>query len=78
MTASDADVSVRNHLTAASSEARLVINARLEMTPESLEQIVRKTLDQVAAGQVVVRIVQLQSLSPGRPIPTHRYVNIVW
>ncbi|MFB3903597.1 MAG: hypothetical protein ACE15E_09100 [Acidobacteriota bacterium] len=74
---SDAEVSVRNHLTAPSSEARLIINARAEMTPESLEQLVRKNLVQVADGQVVVRIDQLRSLSPGRPIPTHRYVDIV-
>jgi len=77
LTRSDAEVSVRNRLTDSSPEARLVVNARVEMTPESLEQIVRTTLSQAASTQVVARIDHLRSLSPGRPVPTYRYVSIV-
>jgi glycerol uptake facilitator protein len=77
LTRTDAEVSVRNRLTGRSPAARLVVNARVEMSPESLEGIVRGTLQQGVNDQVVARIDHLRSLSPGRPVPTHRYVNIV-
>ncbi len=77
LTRSDAEVSVRGRLTGSSPEARLVVNARVEMTPESLEQVVRMTLGQAANRPVAARIDDLRSFSPGRPVPTHRYVSIV-
>jgi len=77
LTRTDAEVSIRNRLTGSSPEARLVVNARAEISPDSLERIVRGTLQQGVTDQVVARIDHLRSLSPRRPVPTHRYVNIV-
>lgn len=59
------------------SEARLTLNARVEMSPEDLEQIVRKTLELSANGTLNVKIVALSCLSPGRPKPTFRFDRIV-
>lgn len=77
LTRTDGEIYLRSDLKGASAEARLVINARVEMPPEELERIVRKTLGEVMQGRVAARIDQVRSLSPGRPVPTHRYVNIV-
>jgi G3E family GTPase len=60
-----------------SSEARLTLNARVEMSPEELEQIVRKTLDVNAKENITVKIFALRCLSPGRPNPTFRFDRIV-
>lgn len=59
------------------SEARLTLNARVEMSPEELEQIVRKALDVNAKENIKVKIVALRCLSPGRPNPTFRFDRIV-
>jgi G3E family GTPase len=60
-----------------SSEARLTLNARVEMSPEELEQIVRKALEALATANLKTNIVALRSLSPGRPNPTFRFDRIV-
>tara|TARA_R110002050_G_C8938253_1_gene512430 strand:- start:481 stop:1590 length:1110 start_codon:yes stop_codon:yes gene_type:complete len=60
-----------------SDRARLTLNARVEMSPEALEQIVRKTLDIHTEIDIKATVVNLRSLSPGRPNPTYRYDYIV-
>lgn len=60
-----------------SSEARLTLNARVEMNPHELEQIVRSMLDVNTKGNLTAKIVALQCLSPGRPNPTFRFDRIV-
>ena len=60
-----------------SSEARLTLNARVEMPPEELEQIVRKALAAISKANLKSRIIALRSLSPGRPNPTFRFDRIV-
>jgi hypothetical protein len=77
LTRADAGVSIRSRLTGSSAQARLVVNARVEMAPASLEQIVRGTLDEGVHERVAARIDHLRSLSPGRPVPTHRYHGVV-
>jgi len=59
-----------------STNARLTINARVEMRPETLEQIVRETLSANAEGKFEMKIVALRCLSPGRPNPTYRFDHI--
>lgn len=58
-------------------QARLTLNARVEMSPETLEQIVRETLRVQTKGILKSNIVALRSLSPGRPNPTYRFNYIV-
>lgn len=60
-----------------SSEARLTLNARVEMSPKELEQIVRLTLEGSAKENLKVKIIALRCLSPGRPNPTFRFDHIV-
>ena len=57
--------------------ARLTVNARVEMSPENLENIVRTTLDTITGTAISKKIVALRCLSPGRPNPTYRFDHIV-
>lgn len=50
----------------------LTINARIQMPPEKLESLVRELLASVLHQSVVMTIMELRSLMPGRPNPTHR------
>jgi G3E family GTPase len=60
-----------------SAKARLTLNARVEMSPEALEAIVRKTLDATKGINLRKKIVALRCLSPGRPNPTFRFDQVV-
>jgi len=60
-----------------SERARLTLNARVEMSPEVLEAIVRNALDTTTNGNLRMKIVALRCLSPGRPNPTYRFDHIV-
>ena len=76
LTSTDAEVSVRGQAGKA-AQADLVLNARVEMSPEELESLVRQHLSAAADRGVAAEIVHLQSLRPGRPRPTHRYQRVV-
>jgi G3E family GTPase len=60
-----------------SSQARLTLNARVEMGPEALEKIVRKTLATHTGQDIKLQITTMRSLSPGRPYPTYRFNYVV-
>ena len=60
-----------------SHQARLTVNARVEMTPESLENIVKTTLAEIAGSSICQKVVVQRCLSPGRPNPTFRYDYVV-
>jgi G3E family GTPase len=57
--------------------AKLTLNARVELTPDDLEKIVRDTLDVNTRGICKAKIVAFRCLSPGRPNPTYRFDHIV-
>ena len=62
----------------ASPLAELVINARVEMSPQELEGIVRQQLEAICRRHgLEARRVKLRSLMPGRPEPTYRYDAVV-
>ena len=58
------------------SEAKLTLNARVEMSPEVLELIIRDTLE-IIRGSLEVKILAMRCLSPGRPEPTFRFKYVV-
>jgi len=58
-------------------QANLILNARVEMSPEKLERIVRDTLTKTADRRVQMEVRNLRCLRPGRPRPTHRYRTVV-
>ncbi len=55
-------------------EAEIVVNARVAIAPEVLEEMVAKAMNEAAAG-VGGRALskETRSLRPGRPTPTHRF-----
>jgi len=60
-----------------SSEARLTLNARVQMAPEALEAVVREALAAAGQRRLTATPVAWRCLSPGRPNPTHRYDHVV-
>lgn len=60
-----------------SDSARLTINARVEMTPETLENLVKTTLDKITGSTIRQKLVAQRCLSPGRPNPTFRFAYVV-
>ena len=58
-------------------KARLTFNARVEMSPDTLEQIVHKTLRANLKGNLKAKTIAFKCLSPGRPNPTFRFDHIV-
>jgi len=77
LTCLDGQASLRGGVSAAHRQSNLVLNARVEMHPGELECLVRDHLAKAAGQHVAVQIDHLQSLSPGRPNPTHRYSRVV-
>lgn len=58
-------------------EARLTLNARVQMTTEELERIVLEELARACGTGIQYEIEALQCLSPGYPQPTYRYDRVV-
>ncbi len=56
----------------------MLVNARVAMSPEHLESLVRKSLDDVCGRFALKAEIQgLKSLMPGRPSPTYRYREVI-
>lgn len=54
-------------------QAQLVVNARVAIDPTVLESQVRAAVEKAAAAVgATAEILAMQSLRPGRPVPTHR------
>lgn len=70
-------VQLRN--TAGSGDsADLILNARVETSPETLLEMVENVLqEQCVNGDVYYNIITANCLSPGRPNPTFRYSEVV-
>jgi G3E family GTPase len=68
-------LSVRNSA-GTSDSAKLIVNARVETTPENLDVIVRETIDSLTKGYEQ-NVLAWRYLQPGRPNPTHRFRETV-
>lgn len=65
------ELSLASHAKAAKLE--LIVNARVATSPETLEAIVRKVVEQVGQEYSATTAIQgMQRFRPGRPVPTHR------
>ena len=60
-----------------SGQPILILNARVQISPEELERMVRELLATVVSEQLDIQIQSLRCLMPGRPNPTHRFAEIV-
>jgi Ni2+-binding GTPase involved in maturation of urease and hydrogenase len=57
-------------------EARLIVNARVAIDPETLVVHVHRAVEQACTGAgAVPQFEQTQSFRPGRPVPTHRILQ---
>ncbi len=60
----------------ATGTIQVIVNARVAMDPDALEQICRNEVSVSAdASGIAITSVHAQSLRPGRPEPTHRVTN---
>ena len=55
----------------------LTLNARVQTSPEDLENTVRNIIGITASDCVSADILVLKCLMPGRPNPTHRYDHVI-
>ena len=60
-----------------SSAADLIVNARVEVSPDDLESTVRAAVANAAGNEIRATVRTLRSLRPGRPTPTHRYAEAI-
>lgn len=56
---------------------QMLVNARVEMTPEQLDSLVREEIAGTAGTHVTIAASSWKSLSPGRPKPTWRFSEVV-
>ncbi len=69
---------VRNEGSMPVPKAQLIMNARVQMTPQALERQFRETLAWTAAvAGISAAVTTMHCLQPGRPNPTYRYVKVV-
>jgi hypothetical protein len=57
--------------------ARLTLNARVQMEPDTLEGIVREVVVAASQGCITATLLAWRCLSPERPNPTHRYDHVI-
>lgn len=59
------------------TEVQMIINARVEMSPGQLDNIIRSEITNTAGTGITIAGSAWKSLSPGRPQPTWRYDHVV-
>ncbi len=73
---SDAGVELSLASHAAAPKLELIVNARVAMAPEDLEQVVRDVVEALGSElDATTTIHGMQRFRPGRPVPTHRVTN---
>lgn len=56
---------------------KLIVNARVETTPEHLDKLVREVLMENIGDKFENEVTAWKFLQPGRPNPTHRFTEVV-
>ena len=58
------------------TEANIVVNARVAVDPDQLREVLERGVDEVAEKmQLTIDFQQTQNFRPGRPVPTHRFAT---
>ena len=78
LTRSGGEPLFQGELQGRSDEALLILNARVHMKPDELRAVIEKSLADAAQKGVTAEILTMESFSPSRPNPTHRYSRVVW
>lgn len=76
LTSTHGDISLRGGIKGSPTTARMLVNARAQVSPEDLEGLVIRRIAHLAEDSIQVRLDALRSLRPGRPSPTHRYTDV--
>lgn len=76
LTGSNKTITVRGDLQK-SDNAKITINARVQMSPDDLENYIEEEISNVCNDKIKYEKVASKCLSPGRPNPTFRYDRIV-
>lgn len=58
-------------------EGVLLVNARARIDPARLRTVAEKCIEEVAGAAIRTQIEDMQSFSPSRPAPTHRFRSVV-
>jgi hypothetical protein len=77
LTSTTGTPALRGRMEGAPRVVSLVLNARVEMAPETLQTLVEEVLKAAGGDRLTVQVDTIRSLSPGRPTPTHRYASVV-
>ncbi|MEN6347009.1 MAG: GTP-binding protein [Armatimonadia bacterium] len=77
LTSTSGTPTVRGEIEGNPVTVSLVLNARVQMSPEELRSIVEGAFAEIAGDGHDLEVETLHSLSPGRPVPTHRYASVV-
>ena len=77
VTSSDGPVSLVGDMASGERSAALLINARVHVQPDALQEAVERCLQTTAGERLEARITNLRSFFPGRPQPTYRYDNVM-
>jgi hypothetical protein len=59
------------------SPITLVFNARVQISPAGLHAAIEEHLKALCGETIQLQITAIQSLSPGRPQPVHRYATVI-
>jgi len=76
LTSGAAEPVVHGQVSAKTRESEIVVNARVHMPPEKLRTLVEKSIHVTAGEGMATRVLSLESFSPSRPQPTHRYTRV--
>jgi len=68
---------VRGAIVPGSAAAVLVFNARAHVAPDRLREVFERSLASAAGNEVRIEASDVQSFSPARPQPTHRFKTVV-
>jgi len=77
LTSSTADPVVHGQVPAKTRRSEIVVNARVHMPPEMLRILVERSIQETAGEDIATKVLSLESFSPSRPRPTHRYRRVV-
>lgn len=59
------------------NQAKIIINARVETSPENLERLIREELNAMCLPRYKTEIIAWNYLQPGRPEPTYRFTSVI-
>ncbi len=76
VTSSEAEPSVRGSLTGSPDDVLLTLNARVATDPVRLREVVTECLESCCGDEIRSEVIEMQSFSPGRPQPVHRFAEL--